>query len=221
MTPYSISPVRSIEDAPCCHTRELTTSGRHKPQDSRDGDPRSFIVYYPSIVEQSKIQEAVHLLSSDGTIAESYLCSPLPKLEAIGPRPSYDPVSPVRLDTFGRTVERPLGDIVLGRSGDKGPNLNCGLFVHTEAVWDWFQSFMTLQRMKDMIDLDWRDGYSLERVEFPNIFAVHFVIYGILGRGVSSSTLLDSRGKGFADYIRAKHVPLPVVFLPYCWEGEE
>jgi len=27
---------------------------------------------------------------------------------------------------------------------------------------------------------------------------VHFVVYGILGRGVSSSTILDSLGKGFA-----------------------
>lgn len=50
-------------------------------------------------------------------------------------------------------------------------------------------------------------------MEFPNIYAVHFVIYGILGRGVDSSTLLDSLGKGFADYVRDKWVDVPVAFL--------
>jgi len=196
-------------------------SGRNKPQDSKDSDPKSFVVYYPSIIEQSKVQEAVHLLGVDGTIAESHICAPLPQFEDIGKRLSYDPISPISLEVFGPTITMPLGNIVLGRSGDKGPNLNCGLFVHNKAVWDWFRSFMTLQKMKELIDLDWRDSYHQERVEFPGIFAVHFVVYGILGRGVSSSTLLDSRGKGFVDYIRAKQVPVPEMLLPYCWEEDE
>lgn len=46
-------------------------------------------------------------------------------------------------------------------------------------------------------------------VELPDIAAVHFVIYGPLGRGVSSSTRLDGLGKGFAEFIRAVHVPVP------------
>ena len=208
-------------DCPSSRVQALIAVGRNKPQDNKDGDPKSFIVYYPSIIEQSKIHEAVHMLSSDGTLAESYDCPSPAKLEAVGKRPSYDPASPISLDSFGRTIVMPLGNIVLGRSGDKGPNLNCGLFVHNEAAWKWFRSFMTLQRMRELIGLDWRDTYHLERVEFPNIFAVHFVVYGILGRGVSSSTLLDSRGKGFTDYIRAKHVPVPEMLLPYCWAEEE
>lgn len=35
----------------------------------------------------------------------------------------------------------------------------------------------------------------IERCEFPNIRAVHFVIHGILGAGVSSSVKMDSLGK--------------------------
>ena len=42
-----------------------------------------------------------------------------------------------------------------------------------------------------------------------NLLAVHFVIYGPLGRGVSSCRLLDALGKGFADYIRDKVVDVP------------
>jgi len=50
-------------------------------------------------------------------------------------------------------------------------------------------------------------------VEFARLRAVHFVIYGALARGVSSSPLLDAFGKGFADFVRARHVPIPVKFL--------
>jgi hypothetical protein len=39
------------------------------------------------------------------------------------------------------------------------------------------------------------------------------VIYGCLGRGVSSSTRLDSLGKGFADYIRDRVIDIPIAFL--------
>lgn len=60
---------------------------------------------------------------------------------------------------------------------------------------------------------DWQEDYWLERVEFPNIYAVHFVIYGILGRGVSGSTRLDSLGKAFADFMRDKVVDVPAKFL--------
>ena len=41
------------------------------------------------------------------------------------------------------------------------------------------------------------------------MLAVHYVIYGPLGRGVSSCRLLDALGKGFADYIRDKVVDVP------------
>lgn len=72
---------------------------------------------------------------------------------------------------------------------------------------------MTRARLQELIGDDWKPDYFIERMEFPNIFAVHFVVYGILGRGVSSSTLLDSLGKGFADYIRDKEVEVPQRFL--------
>lgn len=61
-------------------------------------------------------------------------------------------------------------------------------------------------------DDDWDDSFLIERVEFPRIYAVHFVICGILGRGVSSSSRLDGFGKGFADYVRDKIVQVPAEF---------
>lgn len=49
---------------------------------------------------------------------------------------------------------------------------------------------------------NWRSDFFIERVEFRNLLAVHFVLHGPLQRGVSSCALLDNLGKGFADYIR-------------------
>ncbi|KAI1629844.1 hypothetical protein EDD37DRAFT_70382 [Exophiala viscosa] len=196
-------------------------SGLHWAQDLRTADPKSFYVYYPCIVSQDAIEEAVHILGRGGKVKQSIQCTRPPAYEAIEERESYDTRDPVPLDSFGPTVAMPLGNIALGRSGDKGSNINCGLFVDRAELWEWFRSFMTLERMKSLIGKDWKEEYRLERVQFPGIFAVHFVIYGILGRGVSSSTLLDNRGKGFTDYIRAKHVDVPEQFLQWSWKEDE
>jgi len=95
-----------------------------------------------------------------------------------------------------------------------------GLFTDRPEIWEWLRNFLTLDRMKKLVGRDWKPEFKIERVEFPGIYAVHFVIYGILGRGVSSSTL-DNRGKGFTDYIRAKHVDVPKKFLQWAWEEKD
>jgi hypothetical protein len=180
--------------------------------DLRTMAPKSFYAYYPAILLQDELNEAVHFLASDGTVANSFGSGHPSKYEALEKSPSYDSVNHLPLDSFGSTTSRRLGDIVLGRSGDKGPNISCGLFVHHSDTWEWFRSFMTLKRFTGLIGDDGEDEYHIERVEFPKIYAVHFVIYGILGRGVSSSKLLDNRGKGFADYIRDKLIDIPDKF---------
>ena len=129
----------------------------------------------------------------------------------MGPRDSYDASTPPNY--IGPTKEVVLGDVALARSGDKGGNLNFGLFVMNSRHWDWLRGYMSRERMRQLLADDWRDTFLIERVEFPNIHAVHFVIYGILGRGVSSSSRLDVFGMGFADYIRYKTVEFPVELL--------
>lgn len=136
-----------------------------------------------------------------------------PRFEPLETRSSYDTTNPVSLDSFGSTVDIRLGDVALARSGDKGSNLNCGVFVKNPLHWDWLRSYLTCDRFIKLIGEDWQDDFTLERVEFPKIQAVHFVIYGILGRGVSGSTRLDSLGKGFADYFRDKHVQFPCKYI--------
>lgn len=187
----------------------------------RTADPKSFYVYYPCIMPQDEITEAVHLLSPGGATHKTIPVTRPPAYEPLETRQSYNTTNPIDLSTLGPTVRMPLGNILIGRSGDKGPNVNIGLFTSQPLIWDWLRSFLSIEKMIELVGRDWKDEYRIERVEFPTIHAVHFVIYGILGRGVSSSTLLDNRGKGFTDYIRAKHVDVPERFLEWTWEEND
>jgi hypothetical protein len=166
-------------------------------------------------VNQDEIEEAVTMLTDnkDAQKRRRVTVGPPKKTEPLAPRLNYETTNPVPLESFGPKTMRPLGDVVLSRSGDKGGNVNLGLFVQTGHQFDWLRSFMTRERLKELMRKDWRDWYHIERVEFPEIYAVHFVVYGALGRGVSSSKLLDNLGKGFGEFIRAVWVPLPTSFL--------
>lgn len=186
-------------------------SGIHGTLDFRTAVPQPFVAYYPALVAQSELDEKVIIINGPNV---QTIDAGLPsRTENLQQRESYDTSSPVNLTSFGETERRRLGDIVLGRSGDKGANINVGFHVQTDRQFDWLRSFMSRSRLQDLMGDEWQDDYWLERVEFHNIRAVHFVIYGPLGRGVSSSTKLDCLGKGFADYIRDIEVEIPREFL--------
>ncbi|KAF5544600.1 DUF1446 domain-containing protein [Fusarium mexicanum] len=185
-------------------------SGFHSSLDFRSAMPRPYLAYYPALWQQAELEEKFHFVDGTGT-TKSFKTTPPPQFEIMEERASYDTKSPTSLD--GGVLEVRLGSIALGRSGDKGANLNFGLFVDTQAKWDWLHSYMSRAKVQELLGEDWRPEFSIERVEFPKIFAVHFVVYGILGRGVSSSKRLDGFGKGFIDYFRDKVVEAPASIL--------
>jgi hypothetical protein len=188
-------------------------SGMHLSLDTRTAFPRSYLAFYPAIYPQDKLREGVAILSVDAQDVQVTDAGHPPKYQKLPTRESYETARPVDLASFGSTCKARLGDICLARSGDKGANINFGIFVRCAGHYPWLQSFMTRARLQELMGEDWRDEFYTERMEFPNIWAVHFVIYGPLGRGVSSCRLLDSLGKGFADYIRDKVVDVPKGFL--------
>nr|UWK20151.1 duf1446 domain containing protein [Trichoderma cf. fertile] len=188
--------------------------GMHFSLDTRLLVPKPFLGYYPALVPQTEIEESVTILSESSPEKRiRYTVHQPKKTEPLASRENYETANPVPLETFGPTVNGPLGDLILSRSGDKGGNINIGLFVQTAEQWEWLRSFMTKDRLRALMRKDWKDWYFLERVEFADIYSVHFVIYGSLGRGVTSSSLVDSLGKGFAEFIRAVHVDIPQKFM--------
>lgn len=179
--------------------------------------PIPFLGYFPALVAQHHIEESINIIGQNGEVEGCLVVGPPRITEALVPRENYDPDSPCAMSSFGSSKTIPFGDIILARSGDKGANVNVG-FTPRKAydnaeVWEWLRSFLTKDKLKEMMGDDWQDWFHVERVEFHNIRAVHFVVYGALGRGVSSSARLDSLGKGFAEWLRAVHVPVPAKFL--------
>ncbi|KAL4910150.1 hypothetical protein BDW74DRAFT_186330 [Aspergillus multicolor] len=203
-------------------------SGFHSTLDMRTAVPRPFLAYYPALIAQSELKEEINILNDDGTVTTLDTGHP-PAYTPLQPRENYDPPSSSTDEALfnGPTKQVKLGDIALARSGDKCGNLNIGFFVPSslpglswskskqkeERLTLWLRHYLTTARMRALLGKDWRDEYFIERVEFPVTGAVHFVIYGILGRGVSSSSRLDGFGKGAADWIRDVRVDVPVSLL--------
>lgn len=197
-------------------------SGMHGSLDQRTTIPKPFLAFYPAVYPQDKIDEsvAVNILDPEGKLHERKVEAGHPPVYAhLEPRASYDTDRPLDLLNTGQTKQVRVGDLCLARSGDKGANISFGIYPRRTLpdqtlAWDWLRSWLSRSTMQSLLGEDWRDVYHIERVEFPKIRAVHFVIYGWLGRGVSSATTLDPLGKGFADYIRDKVIEAPAELLP-------
>lgn len=172
----------------------------HKSLDVRSAFPRPVLAYYPALVEQSFLDEKVILVESNKAISAGHIS----KSQKLPPRLDYETKEPKSLETFGPTKSVELGKVAYARSGDKGSNANVGFFVHTDEEYDWLCSALTKKKLVELLGDDYQDSFFIERIEMRNILSVHFVVYGILGRGVSSTTRLDCFGKGLADYLRSK-----------------
>ena len=106
----------------------------------------------------------------------------------------------------------PLGTIIGARSGDKGGNANVGLWARDAAAWAWLEAELTLTRFREL--LPEADGLVVQRHVFPNLSALNFVVVGLLGEGVASSTRPDPQAKGLGEYLRSRLVDIPTRLLP-------
>lgn len=205
-------------------------SGFHSTLDFRTMIPKPYISYYPAVYPQSSLKTSINILQPKGVSQSVDVLRiptiPPPQFEDLRKRKSYESRNPVDLSGFGQTARARLGDIALARSGDKGGNANIGFFIPTQLPsaypalsplyaesWDWLRTYLTIPKLKEMFGESWSDKFYIERVEFPKIMAVHFVVYGVLGRGVSGSSRLDALAKGMGDWLRDVEVDVPVKLL--------
>jgi hypothetical protein len=56
-------------------------------------------------------------------------------------------------------------------------------------------------------------GQKIDRMEFPNIWAVHFLVHDHLDRGVTANATYDVLGKFLSEFIRTRIVDIPTKFL--------
>ncbi|KAK7036573.1 hypothetical protein VNI00_011506 [Paramarasmius palmivorus] len=181
--------------------------GAHLNMDTRTLVPKPYMEYFPALIPQNMITTKVH---SEGQVLE---VTPVARTEPFTGQNSYGPRNTTSLTSFGPTTKAPLGRVVYARSGDKGGNANVGLWVRRDDQWPWLQTFLTIENFVQLLGNDYKPEYRIERFEMPHIRAVHFVTYGILQSGVSSSSVIDGLAKSFGEFIRARVVDIPVRFL--------
>lgn len=169
------------------------------------GGASPYGVYRPATVPAALVPARVHI---GGDVIE--VSSVAPDNNATPPPAGTDTGD---LDAAPRaappapTSDAPLGTIAGTRSGDKGGNANLGVFVRSAQAWDWLDGFLTVDRLKVLLP-ETRD-LRVERHGFPNLWALNFVIVGLLDEGVAASTRQDSQAKALGEWLRARDVPVP------------
>lgn len=194
--------------------------------DTRQGFPKPIYEYYVTLLPQSAIEHKVHLW--DGQTLD---ISPPPQTRTYpAQQPSQVEAVNVEATSWGETVKGPLGWIVHARSGDKGSNANVGFWVRHRDEWDWLRSLLSVVAIKELLADEYKAGKKIvsilvldmmgnadraeqDRFELPNMYAVHFLLHDHLDRGVSCSSSYDFLAKNVAEYLRSKHVDLPLKFL--------
>lgn len=84
---------------------------------------------------------------------------------ACGTQPSHETENPVDIATFKETVKAPLGSLVYGRAGDKGANCNVGFYVKDQDEWDWLRTFLTTDKIKELLGPIEYSGNLIDRIE--------------------------------------------------------
>jgi hypothetical protein len=114
-------------------------------------------------------------------------------------------------DAPAETVEVPLWVLVGARSGDKGGDANVGLWADDEAVAAWLQERFSVPMLKGL--LPEVEPYPVSRYPLANLWAVNFVVHGLLGWGVASNLRLDTQAKGLGELLRSRRVQVPAALV--------
>ncbi|KIW02239.1 uncharacterized protein PV09_06392 [Verruconis gallopava] len=184
--------------------------GVSRSNDLRQSTAKPYWEYFVTLISQAACNHRVHFLFGDNCITDI----PPPKTTRdYGPQESYETRDPVDLSSYGETEDAPLGHIVLGRSGDKASDANVGFFVSDSEQWDWLRTFLTVDKIKELLGPDEYSGGRIDRFEMKNLRVVHFLLKDHLDRGYNSGSKLDTLAKNLCEYLRAKVVPIPKKFL--------
>jgi hypothetical protein len=160
-------------------------------------------VYWPTLVPRAVVRHEVVVEGGTRSIVREPETSELPAAVSV-PGLSHD-AGPAG------TVRGALGTVVGARSGDKGGNANVGVWVRTDAQYRWLSAFLTVEKLR--ILLPEAAPLSIERYALPNIRGMNFVLKGLLGEGVASSTRFDPQAKSLGEWLRSRLVDIPVELL--------
>ncbi|MFJ3079581.1 acyclic terpene utilization AtuA family protein [Streptomyces halstedii] len=111
----------------------------------------------------------------------------------------------------GATRTVPLGLVAGARSGDKGGDANVGVWVRTDDAWRWLAHELTVERFTAL--LPETAPLTVVRHVLPGLRALNFVVRGLLGEGVAAQARFDPQAKALGEWLRSRHLPVPVELL--------
>jgi len=180
---------------------------------SPPGDATAYGVFWPTLIPSTDVDQVAVL--PDGTRrpvpVSPPVTSPGPATRMVIGLDQEEAAARRSAAGFGPTRRLPLGKLVGARSGDKGGNANVGLWVRTEDAYVWLSSWMNIERFRML--LPEAAVLEVERHLLPNLLAVNFVVHGLLGEGVASSTRPDPQAKSLGEYLRSRLVDVPESLL--------
>jgi Acyclic terpene utilisation family protein AtuA len=205
-------------------TMELALGGYAGFHTTTPPTPESaYGVYWPALVPAARVAHAAVL--PDGTTVP---IAPTTPAAAPGPVPAGSSGGPpsggaqagaaqagaaasAAFAAGTASVVVPLGRICAARSGDKGGNANVGIWTRDPAAYPWLRDYLTVDRLRALVP----ECAPLDvcRFELPNLHALNFVIVGLLGEGVASSTRPDPQAKGLGEYLRSRSAEIPAALL--------
>lgn len=168
-------------------------------------------VFTPGYVDAGSVSHVAVL--PDGTRVDIAPSTLTQDLEAVDEPERPEPLPPQS------SLSVPLGTIAGARSGDKGGNANVGVWVRTDDQWKWLAHTLTVEMLKEL--LPEAADLNVTRYQLPHLRAVNFVIEGILGQGVASQARFDPQAKGIGEWLRSRHIDIPISLLPTTDEKED
>ncbi|TDW71263.1 acyclic terpene utilization AtuA family protein [Kribbella pratensis] len=180
--------------------------GFHVTAPPGDGSP--YGVFRAGYVDIHEVEHVVVLPDGTRTVVE-----PAAETQPLAPVDDIEEPMPLLQLSSGppRTREVPLGRIAGARSGDKGGDANVGVWVRDEKAWRWLAHTLTVSLFKQL--LPETQPLTVTRYLLPNLWAVNFVVEGLLGEGVAAQARFDPQAKAVGEWLRSRYVDVPEVLL--------
>jgi hypothetical protein len=179
------------------------------------GGAQAYGVYWPTTVAAESVWQEV-VVDGERTVVESTQSHQVEPDPEEG-RPAAQETEPEATEPEAtepeatETVQVPLGRLLGARSGDKGGNANLGVWARDDDTHAWMAGWLTVSRLKELLP----ETAPLEVHRYPlaNLRAINFVIVGLLGEGVASSTRVDGQAKSLGEWLRARLADVPARLL--------
>ena len=174
---------------------------------SPPGDASAYGVFWPTLVPREVVDQVAVLADGRRLPVPALPPGARPLPAGHGAAAGHAGGAAGEPEHGGPTRRVPLGTVAGARSGDKGGNANVGLWARSDAGYRWLAAELSVARFREL--LPEAKELAVDRYELPNIRSLNFVVHGLLGEGVASSTRPDPQAKSLGEYLRSRIVEVP------------